>query len=74
MLQEQITTEVNLNDKNNPAYNVVAFFIPIVGAIIYLVNKDEYPVKAKGVGRATLWGFAYGAVYLIFKMVVSSHV
>jgi hypothetical protein len=52
---------------------VLSFFIPLIGAILYFANKDDYPIKAKGIGRAALMGFVYGLVFIIFKALMSSH-
>ena len=35
---------------------VLCFLIPVVGLILYLIWKNEKPVKAKGAGRAAIWG------------------
>lgn len=35
------------DDKPDTALNVVSFFIPIVGIILYFVEKDKKPLKAK---------------------------
>lgn len=41
-------------DKNNPGYNILSFLYPIVGLILYIVWKDDYPIRAKGCGKWAL--------------------
>ena len=41
---------------------VVSFCFPIVGAILYFVNKDKEPLKAKSACNMALIGFGVGIV------------
>ena len=41
---------------------ILCFLIPILGLILYLVWKDEKPIKAKGAGNAAIWGVIIGFV------------
>lgn len=41
---------------------VLGFFIPIVGLILYLVWKDQTPMKARSAGKGALIGFIVGIV------------
>ena len=41
-------------DKKSPLWFLLGFFIPIVGLILYCVWKDEYPLRAKSVGKGAL--------------------
>jgi hypothetical protein len=65
--QQTIASDQNINDKPIPGLQVLSFFIPLIGAIMYFANKDEYPVRAKGIGRATLMGLTYFLIYIIFS-------
>ena len=49
-------------DAPNMGYAVLGFFIPLVGLILYLVNKDKSPLKAKSAGKGALIGFIAGMV------------
>lgn len=42
--------------------NALAFFIPLVGLILYLVNNEKTPRKAKAIGKWALIGFVVGLV------------
>lgn len=70
--QELQTQTVDAVDKNAPALNLLSFFIPLIGAILYLMNKDDYPIKARGIGRSALSGFIYFLAFIIFKALISS--
>ena len=41
----------------------LGFFIPIIGFVLYLVNKDTSPLKAKSAGIGALSGFIASAVF-----------
>lgn len=44
-------------DENSTGLNVLSFFFPIVGLILYIVYNEKLPTKAKGVGKWALIGF-----------------
>ena len=44
--------------------------IPIAGAIIYFVNKDKAPVKAKSACTMALIGFGVGLVAQIIQRIL----
>lgn len=44
-------------DKSNTLYNVLAFFLPIVGLILYIADKDKKPIQSKEVLKWTAIGF-----------------
>ena len=41
---------------------VLGFFIPLAGLIMYLMWKDQTPLKAKSAGKGALIGFVLGLV------------
>ena len=50
--------------------NVLSFFIPLVGLILYLTWKDQTPNKAKAAGKAAIWGFCIGlALQFLFILI-----
>ncbi|MCI9641441.1 MAG: hypothetical protein HFJ98_01395 [Eubacterium sp.] len=49
---------------------MLSFFIPLVGLILYLTQKDQTPIKAKGCGKAALIGFILQIVFSIVYVVV----
>lgn len=44
-------------DAPSMGFAVLGFFFPIVGLILYLVWKDQSPLKAKSCGKGALTGF-----------------
>ena len=59
------------NDAPNTGFAVLGFFIPIVGLILYLVNKDKTPLKAKSAGKGALIGFCVSLAFsLIYSIIV----
>ena len=49
---------------------VLSFCIPIAGAVIYFINKDKAPVKAKSACTMALIGFGVGLVLQIIQRVL----
>lgn len=63
----------NYNDAPSTGYAVLGFFIPIVGLILYFVEKDKTPLKAKSALKGAIWGFAIGVVgSIIYSIAVAS--
>lgn len=52
-------------DKPSMGFNILGFLIPLVGLVLYLVWKNEYPLKAKSVGNAALFGVLFNVVVRI---------
>lgn len=52
-------------DKKSAGLNVLSFFFPLVGLILYLTTKSEKPVRAKSMGKSALAGFLVGLVVTI---------
>jgi hypothetical protein len=61
----------NKNDKSqedlSTGLKVLSFCIPLAGAIIYFVKKNEEPVAAKSACNMALIGFAVGIVVRIIQ-------
>ena len=54
-------------DNNNPEdlgtpLKAASFCIPIVGAVLYFVNKDEHPAKAKQACTFAIYGVIFSVV------------
>lgn len=58
----------NENDKSETVMNVISFLIPLVGLIIYLTQKEQYPIKANAAGKAALWGVGVGFILTVMSM------
>ena len=61
----------NNADVPSSGMNALAFFIPILGLVLYLVWKDQFPVKAKAVGKWALISFISGIVFYVITMIFS---
>ncbi|WP_194767252.1 hypothetical protein [Tamlana sp. I1] len=61
----------NGKDQLSTILRILSFLMPIVGAIIYFVNKNDHPAKAKSACHAALWGFGVGIVIQIIYTVTS---
>ena len=51
-------------DKNSVGLNVLSFCFPIVGLILYIINKDKKPIEANGCGIWALVSFVSGLIML----------
>ena len=49
-------------DEPDTVLNVLSFLIPIVGLILYCVNINKFPKKAKTLGKWALIGFGVSVV------------
>ena len=54
-------------DAPNTGLAVLCFFFPIVGLILWLVWKDQYPLKAKSCGKGALIGVCVSAGIRLFS-------
>ncbi|MCD7722494.1 MAG: hypothetical protein LUH82_00890 [Clostridiales bacterium] len=61
---------VNPNDKKSTGLNVLAFFFPIIGLILWLATRDDKPIRAKSIGKSALIGFICGIIVTIISYLV----
>lgn len=61
---------VRADDQSVAGYNVLSFFFPLVGLILYLVWKQEYPIRAKNCGKWALISFIINIVLSICYVIV----
>ena len=64
-------------DSDSVGWGILGFLLPLVGFILWLVWKDEYPKKAKSVGIGALVSVILGAVavggyYLFFFIAIAA--
>lgn len=52
-------------DKKSIGFNILSFFIPLAGLIIFLVKKDEKPIQAKSAGKSAIAGLITNVVLSI---------
>lgn len=58
---DEIKKEIG-EDSLSTGLKVLSFCIPLAGAIIYFINKDDSPEKAKSACHLALYGFLLGIV------------
>lgn len=57
-------------DVPSPGLNILSFLVPIAGLILYLVERDKSPIKAKACGKWALISFILGIVISIIAYIV----
>jgi Kef-type K+ transport system membrane component KefB len=57
-------------DEPSAGLNVLSFFLPVVGLILYLVYMDTTPKRAKKIGKFAIIGACVGFVLSILFVVV----
>ncbi len=63
MSDQNLTNQSNDSQEElHTGLKIVSFCFPIVGAILYFVNKEKHPKKAKSACTLALWGFGIGIV------------
>ena len=62
--------KVEVIDKPSMLLNLVGFFAPLVGLILYLILKDEEPIRAKAIGKWALIGVVLEAALTILVIVL----
>lgn len=57
----------------SPGFAVLGFFFPLVGLILYLVQRDTHPGQARSAGKGALIGFIVSFVIgFIFGLAASA--
>ena len=71
--QETQSVVTNTTDAPSTGMAVLGFFIPLVGLIIWAINKDTKPLMAKSAGKGALIGFIVSVVFsIIYGAIVGS--
>ena len=60
-----------VQDAPSGGMTALGFFFPIVGLILYLVWKDQTPLKAKSAGKGALIGFIVGMALSILVPILT---
>lgn len=58
-------------DAKSFGFAVLGFFFPVVGLILYLVWKDQMPLKAKSAGKGALASLIASTVFAVLAIVAS---
>ena len=66
--------QVKTDDAPSAGFAVLCFFFPLLGLILYLIWKPEYPLKAASCGKGALIGVivsvAFSILYVIIVVVI----
>lgn len=69
---EANTRAVAKDDAPSAGFAVLGFFFPLIGLILYLVQRDTHPQQAKSAGKGALIGFIVSFVIgFIFGLAAS---
>ena len=60
----------NVQDSSSFGYALLGFCIPIVGLILYLIWRDNTPLRAKSAGKGALVSVILGVVFYIIYFVI----
>ncbi|MHC1723713.1 MAG: hypothetical protein AB9836_10995 [Aminipila sp.] len=63
-----LASQSNVIDEPSTGLNILSFFFPVVGLILYLVFMDKTPKRAKKIGNFALIGFTIVCVSWILLM------
>lgn len=58
------------NDKSSFGFALLGFCFPIVGLILYLIWKDNTPLKAKSAGKGALISVIISVVFYIIYAII----
>lgn len=64
-----VTTMVE--DKKSIGLNILGFFIPLVGLILWAVNKDKKPIQSKSVAHSAIGGFVTSIVVSLIAVLIT---
>lgn len=57
-------------DAPSAGFAVLGFFFPLIGLILYLVWKDQTPLKAKSSGMGALTGFISNVIFSVLFAII----
>ena len=60
----------DVTDAPNTGFAVLGFFVPMVGLILYILNKETAPLKAKSAGKGALSGFITSTILSIILSII----
>ena len=73
LVEQQQTNSLLNEDKNSPGFNLLAFLFPIVGLVLWITWRKDYPKKAHGVGLWTAISFGVSILFQIILVVFLSN-
>lgn len=56
-------------DRNSVGADVISFIMPIIGILLYFLNKDTFPRKSRSIGESLILGcIVWAAVIVAFSL------
>lgn len=59
-------------DGPNKGLDIIAFLLPVIGAIMYLIYHEKAPKKAAAIGKWALYGLGFGVICYILLTACSA--
>jgi hypothetical protein len=73
MADNQVNTQAAPDDKKSVGFGILSFFFPVVGLILFIVWRQQYPLKAKSAGIGAIIGAALEIVIgILYALVFAS--
>lgn len=63
----------NNNDKSSVVLNLLSFFIPLIGVVLYFAYKKEHPIRAKNCVKSAIIGVVSTFVLYIILIALSGN-
>lgn len=60
-----------VQDNKSIGLNILGFFIPLVGLILWAVNKDKKPIQSKSVAHSAIGGFVTSIVVSLIAVLIT---
>lgn len=60
-----------VEDKKSIGLNILGFFIPLVGLILWAINKDKKPVQSKSIAHSAIGGFVTSIVVSLIAVLIT---
>jgi len=61
--------EVITSDSLDTGLKILCFLIPIIGLILYIVEKEKNPIKANSAGKSALLGFVISLLIALISII-----
>ena len=71
---ERNTPTTTETDAPNAGFAVLGFFFPLIGFILWLIWKDNTPLKAKSCGKGALIGVIFSVVIGVIYGIIAGAV
>lgn len=66
-----LRTGAEIKDAPSFGYRALGFFLPVVGLVLYLVWREQTPLRAKSAGKGALWGAIVLAILSVIGIALS---